>query len=146
MTGVSPAPSNFVVTLVLGITSVTFLPLGIVFTILAVAGDMPLALGLALLAIGAADAAFALYLFTSGRSRSRREEAARISHGTARVVEARHNWNSQVGARHPLKLTVELGGGQHTRDLLVPSHVDWQPGQTVAVTYAPEDPANFLPS
>jgi hypothetical protein len=147
MTGVSPAPKGFVLTLVMGISAVTFLPLGIVFTILGLAdtGDFPLAIGLGCLAVGAIDAGIALFMFGSGRARTRREEAARISQGTARVIKAKHNWNSRVGARHPLSLTVELAGAQPTRALLVPSHVDWQPGETISVSYAPDDPANFVP-
>ena len=56
MTGVSPAPNGFVLTLVTGILAVTFLPLGIVFTILgAVDPTCRSRSGSRLLAVGVAD-------------------------------------------------------------------------------------------
>ena len=133
------APRGFVPGLVSGILAVTFIPLGIVFSILQ--GTV----GFVFLAVGLALAAIALVVFQSSRTRSARETAARVSQGSARVVEARHNYNSQIGVRHPVKLTVELAGGRHTRSLLVPSHVDWKPGEQIPVAYAPDDPANFVP-
>ena len=128
--------SNFLVGLVCGITAVTFIPLGIVFSI--VFGT----LGLVFLAVGLADAAVAAVLLSRGRDKG---EAARISHGTAQVVSAKHQWGTQVGARHPVKLTVDFAGGQYTRSLLIPGHLDWKPGEPVQVRFAPEDPANFVP-
>ena len=128
--------SNFVVGLVCGITAVTFIPLGIVFSI--VFGT----LGLVFLAVGLADAAVAAVLLSRGRDTG---EAARISHGTAQVVSAKHQWGTQVGARHPVKLTVDFAGGQYTRSLLIPGHLDWKPGEPVQVRFAPDDPANFVP-
>ena len=128
--------SNFLVGLVCGITAVTFIPLGIVFSI--VFGT----LGLVFLAVGLADAAVAAVLLSRGRDKG---EAARISHGTAQVVSAKHQWGTQVGARHPVKLTVDFAGGQYTRSLLIPGHLDWKPGEPVQVRFAPGDPANFVP-
>jgi len=133
------APRGFVPTLVGGILAVTFIPLGIVFSI--VFG----ALGFIFLAVGLVLATASGIAFARGRAHAAREEAARVSHGTATVVEAKHNYNSQIGVRHPLKLTVDLAGGRHTRSLLVVSHIDFKPGETVEVAYAPDDPANFLP-
>lgn len=129
--------SNFVVGLVCGITAVTFIPLGIVFSI--VFGT----LGLVFLAVGLVDAIIAAVLLSRGRDKG---EAARISYGTAQVVEAKHQWGTQVGARHPVKLTVNFAGGQYTRSLLVPGHIDWKAGESVDVRYAPDDPANFVPN
>ncbi|MBE2318506.1 hypothetical protein DVA67_021170 [Solirubrobacter sp. CPCC 204708] len=131
---------NFVIGLVSGIMAATLIPLGVTFLI--VFGM----LGLPFLIVGVIEAIVALVVFYGGRRRAAREEAARISHGTAQVVAAEHSWDTEVGARHPVKLTVALGGGEHTRALLVPSHVDWQPGQTIDVRYAPDDPANFVPA
>jgi hypothetical protein len=127
---------NFVLGLVTGITAVTFIALGAVFTV--VFGTM----GLIFLAIGVIDAIIALVVFTRGRDRG---AAARISHGTAQVVSADHSWGTQVGARHPVQLTVDFAGGQYTRSLLVPSHIDWKAGESISVTFAPDDPANFVP-
>ena len=79
---------------------------------------------------------------TRGRDKG---AAERISHGTAQVVGADHSWGTQVGARHPVKLTVDFAGGRYTRSLLVPGHIDFKPGEVISVTYAPSDPANFVP-
>lgn len=128
--------SNFLVGLVCGITAVTFIPLGIVFSI--VFGT----LGLVLLVIGVIDAIVAAVFLSQGRDKG---EAARISHSTAQVVRAQHRWGTQVGARHPVELTVDFAGGQYTRSLLIPSHLDWKPGDSISVTFAPDDPANFVP-
>ena len=130
---------NFVVGLVTGITAVTFITLGVVFSI--VFGT----LGLVFLAVGVLDAIVAAVVFTRGRRGGARDEAARISHGTAQVVDAKHSWGTQIGTRHPVKLTVDLAGGQHTRSLLIPGHIDWKPGETVEVKFAPDNPANFVP-
>lgn len=130
---------NFILGLVSGITAVTFIALGVVFSI--VFGTM----GLVFLAIGVIDAIVAIVVFSRARSGGARDEAARISHGTAQVVDAKHSWGTQVGTRHPVKLTVDFAGGQHTRSLLIPGHIDWKPGEMVDVKFAPDDPANFVP-
>ncbi len=130
---------NFILGLVCGITAATFIPLGITF--LVVFGTM----GLVFLAIGVVDAVVALVVFSRGRSGAARDEAARISHGNAQVVDAQHSWGTQVGARHPVKLTVDLSGAQRTQTLLVPGHIDWRAGETIAVRFAPNDPDNWVP-
>jgi hypothetical protein len=136
---ITTSPPNFVLGLVSGIFAVTFLPLGIVFSV--VFG----ALGFALLAVGLAFTLVTLGLFTRGRARVQRETTARVSRGRATVIEAKHNYGSQIGVRHPVKLTVELSGGRYTRSLLVVSHIDWKPGEAIDVEFAPDDPANFVP-
>ena len=130
---------NFIVGLVSGITAVTFIALGVVFSL--VFGTM----GLVFLAVGVIDGVVAIVVFSRARSGGARDEAARISHGSAQVVDAKHSWGTQIGTRHPVKLTVQLSGGTYTRSLLIPGHIDWQPGATVDVKFAPDDPANFVP-
>jgi hypothetical protein len=139
MIGTSTAIRGLVVSLVTGILAVTFIPLGIVFAF------MEPALGLSFLGVGIVCALGAALTHRAGRARNAREEAARVSRGSAEVVEAKHNYNSQVGVRHPMKLTVELAGGRRTRTLYVPSHLDWKPGERIEVAFAPEDPGNFIP-
>jgi hypothetical protein len=139
MIGTSTAIQGVVVSLVSGILAVTFIPLGIVFAFL----EPPL--GLIFIGVGVLCALAALFTLRVGRARSAREEAARISRGSGEVVEAKHNYHSRVGVRHPVKLTVELAGGRRTRTLYVPSHVDWKPGELIEVAFAPEDPGNFVP-
>jgi hypothetical protein len=137
--GTSTAIRGFVVSLVSGILAATFIPLGIVFVFL----EPPL--GLIFLGVGVLCGLASLLTLRAGRARSAREDAARVSRGSAEVVEAKHNYYSQIGVRHPLKLTVELAGGRRTRTLYVPSHVDWKPGERIEVAFAPEEPGNFVP-
>jgi hypothetical protein len=139
MIGTSTAIRGFVVSLVSGILAVTLIPLGIVFALL----EPPL--GLIFLGAGVLCALAALLTLRAGRARSAREEAARVTRGSAQVVEAKHNYHSQIGVRHPVELTVELAGGHRTRKLYVPSHIDWKPGERIEVAFAPEDPGNFVP-
>lgn len=139
MIATSTAIRGFVVSLVSGILAVTFIPLGIVFAFL-----VP-PLGFSFLGVGVLCALVSVLTHRAGRARSAREEAARVSRGDAVVVEVKHNYNSQVGVRHPVKVTVELAGGRRTRTLYVPSHLDWKPGERVAVAFAPDDPDNFVP-
>ncbi len=139
MIGTSTAIEGFVVSLVSGILAATFIPLGMVFVFL----EPPL--GFIFLGVGMLCGLAALVTLRVGRARSAREEAARVSRGSAEVVEAKHNYYSQIGVRHPLKLTVELAGGRRTRTLYVPSHLDWKPGERIEVAFAPEDPGNFVP-
>jgi hypothetical protein len=131
--------NNFLVGLVSGITAATLIPLGAVFSI--VFGTI----GYVLLAVGVLEACIAALFLLRWRGRNERETAARISHGNARVVGAKHNWSTRVGGRHPVLLTVELAGGRHSRSLLVPPTLDWKPGESISVTFAPDDPANFVP-
>lgn len=133
---ISVHPPNFILGLVCGITAATFIPLGIVFAI--VFGPM----GLIFLAVGVVDAIIALVVFRRGRDTG---QAARISHGNAQVVDAQHSYGTKVGTRHPVQLTVDFGGGRYTRSLLVPGHLDWTPGETIAVRFAPDDPDNWVP-
>jgi hypothetical protein len=139
MIGTSTAIQGFVVSLVSGILAVTFIPLGFVFAFLEPT------LGLVFLAVGVVCALAALLTHRAGRARNAREEAARDERGSAEVVEAKHNYNSQIGVRHPVKLTVELAGGRRTRTLYVPSHINWKPGEWIEVAFAAEDPGNFVP-
>ncbi len=139
MIGTSTAIRGFVVSLVSGILAVTFIPLGVVFAFM----EPPL--GFIFLGVGALCALASLLIHRAGRARNAREETARVSRGSAQVVEAKHNYNSQIGVRHPMRLTVELAGGRRSRTLYIPSHLDWKPGERIEVAFAPEDPGNIIP-
>jgi hypothetical protein len=139
---------GFVVSLVGGILAVTFLPLGIVFVILGLTLDDQSAfqyVGLGLLALGVVEGGVALVFRRRAKARDAAETAARISHARARVLEARLNPYSRVGALSPMKLAVELGGGRHARTVYVPVTTSWQPGTEIQVMYAPDNPGNFVP-
>lgn len=139
MIGTSTTIRGLVISLVSGILAVTFIPLGIVFAFLEPT------LGLVFLGAGMLCGLAALLTLRAGRARGAREEAARTQRGSAEVVEAKHNYNSRIGVRHPVKLTVELAAGRRTRTLYVPSHIVWKPGERIEVVFAPEEPDNFVP-
>ena len=133
MIGTSTAIRGFVITLVSGILAATFIPLGIVFTILA-GDEFPIALGLTLLGIGLLSAIEAFVFHAIGRRRAAAEDAARVSAGRAQVVAVDHNWKlRRVGARQPGQAHASLDGRQYTRTLYVPSHLDWAPGEWIEI-------------
>jgi hypothetical protein len=140
------AVKGFVVSLVCGIVAVTFVPLGIVFTILGVTTDEPfLPIGLPLLAAGFVLVFVALFFRRRGRRRDAAEAEARTSYAVAEIVEAVPNPYSRVGARYPMRLDVALAGGRYRRTLYVPFTCSWRPGDRLQVAYEPDDPRNFVP-
>jgi hypothetical protein len=140
------AVRGVVVSLVCGILAVTFVPLGIVFTILGQTTDQPFTfIGLPFLGVGLLLCVVAFVARRRGRRRDAAEAAARISHGVAEIVEAVPNPYSRVGARYPMRLAVALAGGKYRRTLYVPFTCSWRPGDRIEVAYAPDNPANFVP-
>jgi hypothetical protein len=138
---------GFAVTLVTGILAATFLPLGIAFAIIGVAGgpDAFFLLGLIFTFVGIDMTVFAFVWRGRAKARESAESAARVSHARARVLEASINPYSRVGNLSPLKLAVELGGGRQARTVYVPPTMSWQPGSEITVAYAPDNPSNFVP-
>ena len=83
------AVRGFVVSLVCGILAVTFVPLGIVFTILGSTTDETFTpIGLASLAAGVLLVLAALGFRRRGRRRDALEASRRTSYAVAQVVEA----------------------------------------------------------
>jgi hypothetical protein len=138
---------GFVVTLVTGILAATFLPLGIAFAVIGLAGgpDAFVILGIIFAFVGLDSTVFALFWRGRAKARESAEAAARVSQARARVLEATMNPYSRVGNLSPLKLAVELGGGRQTRTVYVPASTSWQPGAEIDVAYAPDNPSNFVP-
>jgi hypothetical protein len=138
---------GFVVTLVTGILAATFLPLGITFAVIGLAGgpDAFLYLGVIFAFVGLDTTVLAFWWRGRAKARDSAESAARVSHARARVLEATLNPYSRVGNLSPLKLAVELGGGRQARTVYVPASTNWQPGTEIDVAYAPNDPSNFVP-
>ena len=141
------AVRGFVVSLVTGILAVTFIPLGIVFAVLGLASDEGafLPLGVIFFIVGDLFLTVAILWRQRSRRRDRAEADARISRTSARILEAVPSLHSRVRDRHPMKLAVELAGSRQARTVYVPPHVNWQPGQSIEVAYAPDDPRNFVP-
>jgi hypothetical protein len=141
------AVKGFVVALVTGILSATFLPLGIAFAIIGFVGE-PAAfkpLGLIFVAVGLVCAVVAVIFRKRGRAADERERDARISRGTAEVLEARLNPYSRVGTRNPMKLAILLAGSRQERTVYVPPTYAYEPGKQIQVAFAPDNPGNFLP-
>ena len=140
------AARGFVVSLVCGIVAVTFVPLGIVFTILGQTTDEPFTpIGLPFLAAGVVLIVVAVYFRRRGRRRDAAEAEARTSHAVAEIVEAVPNPYSRIGARYPMQLDLALAGGRYRRTLYVPFTCTWRPGMRIEVAYQPDDPRNFVP-
>lgn len=131
---------GFVGALVGGVLAVTFLPLGLTFVFVGFTAP-----GVVFAAIGALCAAAAPLLAFTGRRDAAREAAARTGRAAAVVLEARLREHSRVGARHPLRLAVSIAGTRAMRTLYVLPSVDFTPGHSIQVAYAPENPDNFLP-
>src|SRR4051812_15721860 len=146
MIATDTAVRGIVVSLVCGILAVTFVPLGIVFTILGMTTDEPFtAIGLPFLAAGLLLVVVAFVFRRRGRRRDAVEAAARTSYAVAEIVEAVPNPYSRVGARYPMRLDVALAGGRYKRTLYVPFTCSWRPGMRIEVAYEPDDPRNFVP-
>lgn len=135
-----PAIRGFVGALVAAILAITFVPLGLTFVLV---GFTPP--GVAFLGAGALCAAAAPALALTGRRDAAREEAARTGRGAAVVPDARLRTHSRIGAHHPLRLAVSIGGTRAARTLYVLPSVDFRPGSAIEVAFAPGDPDNFLP-
>lgn len=125
---------------VAALLATTFLPLGLTFVLV---GFTPL--GVAFLGAGALCAAAAPLLALAGRRDAAREAAARTSRGAAVVLDATLREHSRIGAHHPLRLAVSIGGVRAVRTLYVLPSVDLRPGSAIDVAFAPADPDNFLP-
>jgi membrane protein implicated in regulation of membrane protease activity len=141
------AVKGFVVALVSGILAVTFLPMGIAFAIIGFVGE-PAAfkpLGLIFAAVGVVLALVAVVFRKRGREADEHEREARISRGTAEVLEAKLNPYSRVGTRNPMKLALLLAGSRDERTVYVPPTYAYEPGKHIEVAFAPDNPANFLP-
>jgi hypothetical protein len=139
---------GFVVTLVSGILAATSVPLGIVFLVLGLVQDDQEAfklLGVILVVVGVVETTVALVWRRRAKARDEAERTARTSRTRARVVDASLNPYSRVGTLSPMKLAVELAGGQRVRTVYVPATTSWAPGSEIDVAYAPMDPDNFVP-
>jgi hypothetical protein len=140
------AVRGFVVSLVCGIVAVTFVPLGIVFTVLGQTTDSTFTpIGLPFLGAGVVLVLLAVVFRRRGRRRDAAEAEARTSRTVVEIVEAVPNPYSRVGARYPMRLDVALAGARYRRTLYVPFTCSWRPGDRIEVAYAPDNPRNFVP-
>ena len=141
-----------VVRLVVGILVVTFLPMGIAFTVIGATADeidrgTPeglLGIGVAFTALGCLLAAVFLLLGRREAARRKRREAG--LQATAEVVRAGWNPGGRTRGRVAVDLTVRIpGAGEARRTLFLPPTTTLEPGTPLAVRYDPAEPSNFEP-
>jgi hypothetical protein len=146
-----------VVRLVLGILAVTFLPLGLVFTMIGlVAEDVDrgepeafVYLGVPLAVLGAAFAVAFVALMRREAERRRRRRAG--LRATVEVVRAQLNASVRSGSRIALNLTVRSpvagppDGTVSTTLLCDPRNAPAE-GSRIDILYDPADPSNFEPA
>jgi Protein of unknown function (DUF3592) len=139
--------------LVLGILAVTFVPLGVVFTVLGLTVDevdrgSPEAfvyLGIPILVVGLALAGVFLVLWRKERARRARRRAG--LRARAEIVSADVNWSVRVNGRPALKLTVSFApAGEVSGTFLAGGDYSLRAGDAIEVLYDPAEPANFEPA
>jgi Protein of unknown function (DUF3592) len=139
--------------LVLGILAVTFVPLGLVFTVIGLVADdvdrgSPegfLYAGLPILLVGLALAGAFLVLWRKERARRARRRAG--LRARAEIVSADVNWSVRVNGRPALKLTVRFApAGEVSGTFLAGGDYSLRTGDAIDVLYDPAEPANFEPA
>jgi hypothetical protein len=145
------ATRGFVVRLVAVILAVTFLPLGVAFLVIGLAGggDSFVPVGAALAAVGLLLVLAWALLSARARKALEREEAARSARATATVEEVRLHPYVRIGTLITVTLTVAFAPSGSTRSFSRRLHLSplarIEAGQAIEVAYDREDPANFMP-
>jgi hypothetical protein len=139
--------------IIFGILAATFVPLGIVFTVIGLTVDdvdegSPEAfvyLGIPILLVGLALAAAFLVLWRKERARRARRRAG--LRAQAEIVSADVNWSVRVNGRPALKLTVSFSpAGTVSGTFLAGGNYSLRAGDSIEVLYDPAEPANFEPA
>jgi Protein of unknown function (DUF3592) len=135
-----------------GILAATFLPLGVVFTLVGVLDKHPdrgsprvfVYVGIPFAVAGVACATVFLVLWRREAARRRvRRQGLRTS---AEVIRADVNWSVRVNGRPTLKLTVRLPGQDAVSGTFLAGNGPLPaPGARIDVLYDPADPSNFEP-
>jgi hypothetical protein len=135
----------------LGILAATFVPLGVVFTVIGLTADevdrgSPEAFayaGIPILLVGLALGGAFLVLWRRERARRARRRAG--LRAQAEIVSADVNWHVRVNGRPSLKLTVRFGDTTATGTFLAGGEYRLVAGERIDVLYDPADPSNFEP-
>jgi hypothetical protein len=144
---------GFVAPLVILILAAVFVPLGIAYLVIGLAGgpDAFTALGVVFAAVGLAFLAGGLLLRGRARRVAREGEAKRTGKAKATVVGVELNPYVRIGSLVTVRLTVRFAPiGRHADEFSRRLHVSplqrLEPGLEIDVLYDPEDPGNFLPA
>ena len=137
--------------IVTGILAATFVPLGVVFTLIGLLADdvdrgSPEAfayVGIPFLVAGIACAATFFVLWRRERARRARRRAG--LRATAEIVSADVNWHVRVNGRPSMRLTVRFGDNTVTGTFLAGGSNRVAAGEPIDVLYDPGEPANFEP-
>jgi hypothetical protein len=135
-----------------GILALTFLPLGVIFTVIGLTvdevdeGDPEVFayIGIPILVVGLGFAGAFLVLWRKERARRARRRAG--LRAPAEIVSADVNWKVRVNGRPALKLTVRFGDTTASRTFLAGGDLSVRTGDTIEVLYDPAEPANFEPA
>jgi hypothetical protein len=139
--------------LVFGILALTFVPLGVVFTVIGLVADdvdrgSPEAFlysGIPILLAGLALGGAFLVLWRKERARRARRRAG--LRARAEIVSADVNWSVRVNGRPALKLTVRFEpAGTVSGTFLAGGDYSLRTGDAIEVLYDPAEPANFEPA
>ena len=135
-----------------GILALTFLPLGVIFTVIGLTvdevdeGDPEVFayIGIPILVVGLGFAGAFLVLWRKERARRARRRAG--LRARAEIVSADVNWKVRVNGRPALKLTVRFGDTTASGTFLAGGDLSVRTGDTIEVLYDPAEPANFEPA
>jgi hypothetical protein len=135
-----------------GILAATFLPIGVVFTLVGLLDKHPdrgsakafVYLGIPFLI--AAVACSTVFLVLSRREAARRRVRRAGLRASAEVVRADFNWKVRINGRPTLRLTVRLPGQDTVSGTFLAGNGPLPaPGGRIDVLYDPADPSNFEP-
>jgi hypothetical protein len=141
-----------VLRLVFGILALTFLPLGVIFTVIGLTvdevdeGDPKVFayIGIPLLVVGLGFAIAFFVLWRKERARRARRRAG--LRARAEIVSADVNWKVRVNGKPALRLTVRWGDTTASGTFLAGGDYSLRTGDTIEVLYDPADPTNFEPA
>ena len=141
-----------VLRLVFGILAVTFLPIGVIFTVIGLTvdevdeGDPKVFayIGIPLLVVGLGFAVAFFVLWRKERARRARRRAG--LRARAEIVSADVNWSVRVNGRPAIRLTVRWGDTTASGTFLAGGDYSLRAGDTIEVLYDPAEPTNFEPA
>jgi hypothetical protein len=143
---------SVVLRLVFGILALTFVPIGVIFTVIGLTVDEvdegdPQAfvyIGIPILAVGLGFAGAFFVLWRKDRARRARRRAG--LRARAEILSANVNRSVRVNGKPALKLTVRFGDTTASGTFLAGGDYSLRTGDTIEVLYDPAEPTNFEPA